>query len=1024
MSQFLVDMHIHSRYSMATSKALGPRQLAAWGAMKGLQVVATADFTHPGWLQEIEDSLQEDGNGLLSLREPADLDREIPWIEDGVELTPPRFLLGTEISSIYKRQGALRKIHNLVFFPSLDSVRRFNQRLERIGNLRADGRPILGLDSRDLLEIVLETDPYGFLIPAHIWTPWFSLFGSKSGFDSIYECFGPLSQEIFALETGLSSDPEMNWLWSELDQYRLVSNSDAHSGEKLAREANLFQGEVSYYNLLESLKHPERNPNFLGTVEFFPEEGKYHLDGHRNCGVRLDPRETFRLGNICPACGKQLTVGVLNRVCRLADREQPTQPTGSPSYHCLIPLPEVLSEILGVGSKSKKVRRLYQRLVKSYDSELDVLMHTPTAELRKISLPLAEALRRMRSGQVHREPGYDGEFGVISAFSPQERRELHRGRGLVRGGATTSHTSSPSRSPIQESDNSAESEDPTQEQKAFNEQQKKAIEESEHPLLVLAGPGTGKTRTLIGRARRLCQLGYGPENVLILTFTRAAAREVRERLTRNSSEGTIPRVDTLHSLAYQELCSKRGGSLNLMPEEDARRLFGSANPQISSSEAKVGWESLALSRETLRLQDDPQPLAENYRREKNSRGLLDYTDLLEMWLEQSRDAQPIAYQHVLVDEVQDLSPLQLKMISRLVAGSGKGLFAIGDPEQSIYGFRGAVHNVEKELTSYWPQLQTVHLHENYRSGQSILDFSAGLKPGSPRLVSRCGTKDVIRFYRAQTSKQEAVWIAEQIKSLLGGMSHLQADQRDSGGLSPGDIAVLVRLRAMLPVIRTVLDSYGLPCSSPEEENFWEDTRIRFLLNTVAAKLGHPVSDSDIGDCPEEALHQGPRELASALREQAQLDSMFWQSRPFRELERSYRENGSWRKLLDWIALERELSQIESRGQKIRLMTMHAAKGLELDAVFLAGLEEGILPLTEVGKTRDEEGMEEERRLLYVGLTRPKTVLHLSRAERRQLYGNTRSRPPSRFLRDLPWEGVEILRGVKRAVPREKRMRLI
>ncbi|MFW5791677.1 MAG: endonuclease Q family protein, partial [Desulfohalobiaceae bacterium] len=364
MELFYADLHIHSRYSRATSKRITPQHLAAWGWIKGLDVVATGDFTHPQWREELKELLVEEDSGLLRLKAPEALEGEIPWWLEGKSVpASTRFMLVTEISSIYKKGGKVRKIHNLVFMPSLEKAAHFSSRLAQVGNLASDGRPILGLDARHLLEMVLETDPLAFLIPAHIWTPWFSLFGSRSGFDSLEECFGDLSREIFALETGLSSDPEMNWLWSSLDRYRMVSNSDAHSGDKLGREANIFSGERSFEGMYRALRGEALGHKFLGTVEFFPEEGKYHMDGHRKCNVVLNPKETMARGGICPKCGHPVTVGVLHRVLELADRDYPKQPLGQPGYISLVPLTELLSEILGVGPKTKKVMNEYGRLI-------------------------------------------------------------------------------------------------------------------------------------------------------------------------------------------------------------------------------------------------------------------------------------------------------------------------------------------------------------------------------------------------------------------------------------------------------------------------------------------------------------------------------------------------------------------------------------------------------------------------------------------------------------------------------------
>lgn len=436
MQQFRADLHIHSRYSRATSTKLTPRALAAWGMVKGLTVLGTGDFTHAKWRQELADALTfDEASGLYRVTDPRGIMDVLPeyaaaHAEEGQQ--PPLFMLQGEISSIYKRDGQVRKVHNLVYMPNLEAAERLCRRLELIGNLASDGRPILGLDSRNLLEMVLETDPRAFLIPAHIWTPWFSLFGSKSGFDSIEACFGDLTPEIFALETGLSSDPDMNRLWSSLDRFKLVSNSDAHSGENLGREANLFAGEASYVGMYHALKDNTGPCRFLGTLEFFPEEGKYHLDGHRACNVMLEPQETRALNGLCPVCGKPLTVGVLHRVMALADRSAPVHPPEQ-QFLSLIPLPELIGEIIGTGAKSKKVAALHAKAVARFGSELALLQDAPLEEITRFFTPLGEAVARMRRGEVIRQGGYDGEYGVVTVFSEEEQREIRHG-SLLPGG--------------------------------------------------------------------------------------------------------------------------------------------------------------------------------------------------------------------------------------------------------------------------------------------------------------------------------------------------------------------------------------------------------------------------------------------------------------------------------------------------------------------------------------------------------------------------------------------------------------
>jgi uncharacterized protein (TIGR00375 family) len=415
--EYIADLHIHSPYSRATSSGSTLAGLSAWAQLKGIQIVGSGDFTHPGWFALLNELLEPAEPGLFRLKDAAAVCAPFP----DLKLAPQtvRFLLSAEVSCIYKRHGAVRKVHNLLYLPDFASAARVNRRLAAIGNITADGRPILGLDSRNLLEIMLEEAPEGFLVPAHIWTPWFSLFGSRSGFDSLEECFGDLTPHIFALETGLSSDPAMNRLISGLDHCALMSNSDCHSPARLGREANLFATGFDFFSLREALRANSRS-SFRGTVEFFPEEGKYHADGHSDCQVCLDPAETRRVGGICPVCHRQLTVGVHYRVLELADRSAPLFPADAPEVFSLIPLPEILGELLGCGPQTKGVLRSYAQALAIFGSEFELLLRTPLAEIKRHAPLLAEAIGRIRSGTVVRQPGYDGRYGIIRAFAAGE----------------------------------------------------------------------------------------------------------------------------------------------------------------------------------------------------------------------------------------------------------------------------------------------------------------------------------------------------------------------------------------------------------------------------------------------------------------------------------------------------------------------------------------------------------------------------------------------------------------------------
>ena len=409
LMKMIADLHIHSRFSMATSKEGTPENLDFWARKKGISLIGTGDFTHPVWREELKERLVSEGNGLYRLRDVYVKEESRKFPGEGT-----RFVVSGEISSIYKKNGKTRKVHNVILLPSLEAADAMAQRLEKIGNIHSDGRPILGLDSHDLLEMMLDVCPEGILIPAHIWTPHFSVLGAKSGFDSVEECFEELAPYIHALETGLSSDPAMNWRISKLDRYQLVSNSDAHSPSKLGREANLLDIDCSYEGLYRAIQTGE---GLEGTVEFFPEEGKYHFDGHRKCGVSLSPVEAERLGGICPVCGKKLTMGVDHRVEQLADRAEGFVKKDGKKYESLVPLPEVISTCMGYSAASKKVQGCFEQMIQTLGTEFDILRNVPSEDIKSCAGErIAEGIENVRTGNVKRIPGYDGEYGKIELF--------------------------------------------------------------------------------------------------------------------------------------------------------------------------------------------------------------------------------------------------------------------------------------------------------------------------------------------------------------------------------------------------------------------------------------------------------------------------------------------------------------------------------------------------------------------------------------------------------------------------------
>lgn len=409
LMKMIADLHIHSRFSMATSKEGTPENLDFWARKKGISLIGTGDFTHPVWREELKERLVSEGNGLYRLRDEYVKEESRKFPGEGT-----RFVVSGEISSIYKKNGKTRKVHNVILLPGLEAADAMAQRLEKIGNIHSDGRPILGLDSHDLLEMMLDVCPEGILIPAHIWTPHFSVLGAKSGFDSVEECFEELAPYIHALETGLSSDPAMNWRISKLDRYQLVSNSDAHSPSKLGREANLLDIDCSYEGLYRAIQTGE---GLEGTVEFFPEEGKYHFDGHRKCGVSLSPVEAERLGGICPVCGKKLTMGVDHRVEQLVDRAEGFVKKDGKKYESLVPLPEVISTCMGYSAASKKVQGCFEQMIQTLGTEFDILRNVPSEDIKSCAGErIAEGIENVRTGNVKRIPGYDGEYGKIELF--------------------------------------------------------------------------------------------------------------------------------------------------------------------------------------------------------------------------------------------------------------------------------------------------------------------------------------------------------------------------------------------------------------------------------------------------------------------------------------------------------------------------------------------------------------------------------------------------------------------------------
>ncbi len=1048
--RFIADLHIHSHFSRATSKELVPERLHLWAQKKGIKVVGTGDFTHPGWLKELEEKLRpaEDGLYCLAPQLATKVDQEVPPLCR----SEPRFLLTGEISCIYKRRGKVRKIHHLVLMKDMEAVRRLNSRLSRVGNIKSDGRPIFGLDSRDLLEMVLEADEGAFFIPAHIWTPWFSLFGSKSGFDSVEECFGDLTPHIFALETGLSSDPPMNRRLSALDDFILVSNSDAHSPAKLGREANIFDTEPDYPHMVEAMKSGE---GFVGTIEFFPEEGKYHLDGHRRCGIRLSPSETRGHGGICPGCGRPLTVGVLHRVEELADRQEPKL---LHQFVSLIPLAEIISEVLGAGPATKKVLSLYEKLLEEVGPEFHVLMDAPLEEIERVGgYLMREAIGRMRAGRVIREEGFDGQYGVIRLFEEGEKEALMGQHTLFKPvGRSSKDRPSPSSreqggpvtsGKVREPKKGVSWDDPIL--GPLNQEQLQAATHLGGHLLVVAGPGTGKTMVLTHRIAHLIREGEAKaEQILALTFTRKAAQEMEQRLVSLIGEehSSRIRISTFHGL-YLELLEQKAAeaheprALRICTEEDSLRIAY----QVLSSRgvARLSPASFLQELYSWRLSEllgraNPKPSPERlslysaYRERLAGLNLVDFNELeletLNLFLNEPGFSQRVArrFPWVFVDEYQDTNTAQT-LILKAVARSGAVVFAIGDPDQAIYGFRGADVSNFHRFSEDFPGTREIVLTTNYRSSQNILDAASAIikRKGSLRSVSHSNT--LIWTVTCSTESEEAEMVVETVERLMGGVSYFSVDSGRGGeelgthGLGFGDFAVLYRLNAQGDALEEALSRRGVPVVRSGERPILERYPVDVLWRFFQAMLGkkerfYLAAYEELLDKyhirPPVVPHQMPdtdsiEELVNWASRVHGLDSGLKEGEEeclerFRAM--AARFQGPLGRFLSAVSLERGIDHQGLVGDRVALMSLHAAKGLQWEVVFITGCEDGLIPCTLFGAKEQEE----EKRLFYVGITRAKSRLILSRSRKRKLGGRLIQLPPSPYLNSIPVELKEEL----------------
>jgi len=903
--KFIADLHVHSKYSIATAKNLDLENLYIAAQKKGITVVGTGDFTHPGWMAELKEKLIESEPGLFRLKK--EIEKECDQQVPPTCRQPVRFLLTTEISNIYKKNDKTRKNHNLILAPDLRMAEKFNVALDRIGNIKSDGRPILGLDARNLLEMLLGVSDQAIFIPAHIWTPWFSLLGSKSGFDTVEECFEDLSKYIFAVETGLSSDPAMNWRVSGLDRMTLISNSDAHSPMKLGREANLFNTELSYDAIRTALM--TGNPElFQGTLEFFPEEGKYHLDGHRKCGVRFTPEQTLQNKGICPVCGKPMTIGVLYRVEALADQETGRRSPNAHPYQRVVPLVDILSQVLSVGVNTKKVQSAYQATVSALGNEFSILTRHPIETIeKKTNIPLlGEAIRRMRAGRVEVNGGYDGEFGTIRIFRENEKSRLMGQKSLFSdesdvkkpiqkktySDSSTKVSIKKTKIPISgpaEGDWLKNAQPKTingaDMKSLLNPAQRQVIDHGDLPLIIAAGPGTGKTMTITGRMAHLIKKKkVSPRQILAVTFTNKAAEEMHSRLKRQLPQSkNLPTVTTFHAFCL-DLLSKRHpeNPPTVIDETDRDELLADAISVVSKRTSKND-HSIVLKSETIRrmimtakqkiqtveeidtgrgkgVDRQVRAVSAAYHNMLAVLGVYDYEDLIfktVKYLESGKQDDPFGrpwFRYIFIDEYQDINEGQYRLIRAIVPEGGIGLCVIGDPDQSIYGFRGSDVRFFQQFLRDFPKAKRINFNQSYRSVETILKASfqviRSANPATTRneqhLFSGIKGVQTIDVCECATERAEAATIGRRIVEMIGGRGYHDLDLgRAGGGLNTGergfgDIAVLYRTGRQGDVFTDVFEKMGIPCQMVQRRRRYPYRKVRQFISLLTILEGKPL----------------------------------------------------------------------------------------------------------------------------------------------------------------------------------------
>lgn len=898
-------------------------------------------------------------------------------------------------------------------------------------------------------------------IPAHIWTPHFSMFGALSGFDRAEECFGELTPYIHAVETGLSSDPPMNWQLSALDRFQLISNSDAHSPAKLGREANLLSGDLSYYGLKQAV---ETGEGLDGTIEFFPEEGKYHFAGHRKCHICLSPAEAEAQGGICPVCQKRLTMGVSHRIAQLADRPEGFVPEKAKPFESLVPLLEVIAASTGRSAAGKKVREEYETMIRKLGTEFAILREVPIEDIkRECGYLTAEGIRRLREGKVERLPGFDGEYGAVRLFTPDEiespegqmsmsglfetKTDSEAGNGTApdhekhereQSGEENFSAKALAGEPDKRADRPAsrqiQPDRPADFLSLLNEKQREAAELPSSCLAVIAGPGTGKTGTLTARIKCLIEKRrVKPSEITAVTFTNQAAGELRERLKRelaNKRGQSLIQTGTFHSICLKmlEAAGEKADladplELSALAEEILEEESKPLRPTEFLRRVSRKKTELALAQEMSektgeKEENSFQKAFDRYRTAMEAQGWLDFDDLLIRTVSLLRENCPAIrrfcshFRYLLVDEFQDISPLQYALI-REWNKEGRELFVIGDPDQAIYGFRGSDAECFKRLLQDIPETKVIALQENYRSTEPIVKAACSVishNPGGERtLAAKAGSGDPVRVVKAGGRRSEGIFTAREINRMIGGIDMLDAQERgavlEKGPRSFSDIAVLCRTNRQAEEMEECLRTEGIPYIVTGRGTFLEADTVReaegfFALLTEAGEgmeetafkrtvqfLNRRIGGEKLLQLLEKYRPMAGKKPADLLKAWMG-DRDLKEDEPLARLASMAMFHKTMKDFLFTLFWGRE-GDLKRCGKKryaadaVSLMTLHASKGLEFPAVIIPGMRKGSLPL-------ETEQAEEERRLFYVGMTRAREELIL-----------VTSGEPSPFLGELP-----------------------